>query len=86
MYLYGIFIQMVKKTLNMDVALLAEARAACGAATDTAAVRAGLEALVQRAAYQKLRTLLGSEAGPRAEVADVPRRREPALAKRHAAR
>ena len=62
----------VKKTLHIDDTLLHEAKAACGAVTDTETVRLGLEALVRRAAYQRLRALLGTE--PRAR--DVPRRRE----------
>lgn len=43
-----------------------------GTATDTETVRLGLEALVRHAAYQRLRTLLGTEPKPR----DVPRRRK----------
>jgi hypothetical protein len=62
----------MKKTLHIDEALLKEARLACGAATDTAAVRLGLEAVVRQAAYERLRALRGSE--PSAQ--DVPRRRE----------
>ena len=62
----------MKKTLHIDDELLREARAACGAATDTDTVRLGLEALVRHAAYERLRALRGSE--PRAR--DVPRRRE----------
>ncbi len=62
----------MKKTLNIDDALLADAKVACGAATDTETVRLGLEALVRRAAYERLRALRGSE--PHAK--DVPRRRE----------
>jgi len=64
----------MKKTLHIDEALLQEARRACGAPTDTAAVRIGLEAVVRQAAYQRLRALRGSE--PQAQ--DVPRRREKA--------
>lgn len=63
----------MKKTLNIDAALLAEAREASGAHTDTETVRLGLEALVRHAAYQRMRAWIGSE--PDAE--DVPRRREP---------
>lgn len=70
----------MKKTLNIDSALLAAARTASGAATDTEAVRLGLEALVRRAAYQRLRELLGSEP----DAQDVPRRREHAVRKRGA--
>ncbi len=70
-YQYGIMICM-KKTLNIEDKLLKEAKLASGAATDTEAVRLGLEALVRRAAYERLRTLRGSE--PLAE--GVPRRRE----------
>jgi hypothetical protein len=64
----------MKKTLHIDETLLRDARAASGAATDTETVRLGLEALVRKAAYERLRALGGSE--PRA--ADVPRRREKA--------
>jgi Bacterial antitoxin of type II TA system, VapB len=62
----------MKKTFNLDETLFREAKAACGAATDTETIRLGLEALRREAAYQRLRALLGTE--PRAE--DVPRRRE----------
>ncbi len=64
----------MKKTLNIDAELLKEAREASGASTDTEAVRLGLAALVRHAAYQRMRTFMGSE--PRAQ--EVPRRREPA--------
>lgn len=63
----------MKKTLNIDRKLLAEARKACGAATDTDTVRLGLEALVRQAAYQRLASYGGSEP----DAQDVPRRREP---------
>jgi hypothetical protein len=62
----------MKKTLNIDEALLEQAKADCGAATDTETVRLGLEALVRHASYQRMRTLLGSEP----DAQDVPRRRE----------
>ncbi len=62
----------MKKTMNIDEKLLESARDACGASSDTEAVRLGLEALVRHAAYQRLRALRGSE--PHAK--DVPRRRE----------
>jgi len=62
----------MKKTLNVDEQLFEEAKAACGAATDTETVRLGLEALVRHAAYQRMRALLGSEP----DAQDVPRRRE----------
>jgi hypothetical protein len=71
----------MKKTLNIDEKLFEEAKAACGAATDTETVRLGLEALVRHAAYQRMRALAGTE--PDAE--DVPRRREPPAAKRESA-
>ena len=61
----------MKKTLNIDDALLSEAKAACGAATDTGTVRLGLEALVRDAAYQRLKAYRGSD--PNAQ--DIPRRR-----------
>lgn len=62
----------MKKTFNIDDQLLQQAKAACGVTTDTETIRLGLEALVRRAAYERLRALRGSE--PRAK--DVPRRRE----------
>ena len=65
----------MKKTLNVDDDLFSQAKAACGAATDTETVRLGLQALVRNAAYQNLRALIGSE--PQAQ--DVPRRRESPL-------
>jgi hypothetical protein len=61
----------MKKTFNVDE-LFKEAKAACGATTDTATLRLGLEALIRHAAYERLRTLRGTD--PRAR--DVPRRRE----------
>ena len=71
----------MKKTFNIDANLFQEAKAACGAATDTETIRLGLEALVRRAAYERLRALLGTE--PHAK--DVPRRREKPSVKRKAA-
>jgi len=62
----------MKKTLHIDEHLLRDARSASGARTDTEAVRLGLEALVRRGAYERLRALRGSE--PTAH--DTPRRRE----------
>jgi len=62
----------MKKTFNLDDKLFKQAKAACGATTDTETVRLGLEALVRHAAYQRLRAFRGTE--PRAF--DVPRRRE----------
>jgi Arc/MetJ family transcription regulator len=66
----------MKKTMVIDDELLAKARAACGASTDTATVHEGLQALVKRRAHEDLRALLGTEQGP---VVDVPRRREPVM-------
>jgi Arc/MetJ family transcription regulator len=74
--MYGRNVSM-KKTLHIDDALLAEAKQACGADTDTDTVRLGLEALVRRAAHQRLRALRGSETS----VVDTPRRREKAAVK-----
>lgn len=70
----------MKKTLNIDGKLLKEARKVTGAATDTDAVRLGLEALVRHAAYQRLAALMGSEEGQ--PIVDVPRRREKPTSKR----
>lgn len=63
-YSYGIMVCM-KKTLHIDEDLLRGAKAACGARTDTDTVRLGLEALVRQAAFQRLRTLRGTEPGAR---------------------
>ncbi|HUD98470.1 MAG TPA: type II toxin-antitoxin system VapB family antitoxin [Bryobacteraceae bacterium] len=71
----------MKKTFNVDDQLLKEAKAACGATTDTATLRLGLEALVRHAAYERLRTLRGTEPGAR----DVPRHRERPSSKRRVA-
>jgi hypothetical protein len=62
----------MKKTFNLEEQLLAEAKAACGATTDTETIRLGLEALVRHASYERLRSLLGSEP----DAQQVPRRRE----------
>ncbi|HUA22130.1 MAG TPA: type II toxin-antitoxin system VapB family antitoxin [Bryobacteraceae bacterium] len=67
----------MKKTLNIDGKLFEEAKAACGASTDTETVRLGLEALIRHAAYQRLSALIGSEP----DAQDVPRRREEPSAK-----
>lgn len=74
MYRYGKIgcMATTKKTLNVDGALLTQAKAASGAATDTEAVRLGLQALVRRASYERLRALRGSEP----DAQDVSRRRE----------
>jgi len=71
----------MKKTLFVDDALLAEAKAACGAKTDTDTIRRGLEALVKQAALQRLIALRGSEPS----APDVPRRRPKPSSKRKAA-
>lgn len=71
----------MKKTLNLDGKLLKDARAACGAATDTEAIRMGLQALIRDAAYERLRALIGTEP----DAQDVPRRREKPARRRSAA-
>jgi hypothetical protein len=71
----------MKKTLHIDDSLLRNAKAACGATTDTDTIRLGLEALVRRGAYERLRALRGSE--PRAR--ETPRRRERASSAKHSA-
>ena len=75
-YQDGKITRMTKKTMVLNEALLAEAKAACGAATDTATVHQGLHALVRAAARRRMQALLGTlnERGP----LDVPRRRAPA--------
>jgi hypothetical protein len=69
---------MTKKTFHLDPKLFADAKAACGATTDTETVRLGLEALIRHAAYQRLKSLRGSEK----HATDVPRRRESPLTTR----
>jgi Arc/MetJ family transcription regulator len=71
----------MKKTFHVDDQLFREAKAACGATTDTETVRLGLESLVRHAAYQRARALRGSEP----EATDVSRRREQPAAKRQGA-
>ena len=71
----------MKKTFNVDDKLLKEAKAACGATTDTETVRLGLDALVRHAAYERLRALRGVEP----HATDVPRRRERRSPKRRVA-
>jgi Arc/MetJ family transcription regulator len=71
----------MKKTFNIDEKLFKEAKAACGATTETETVRLGLEALVRHAAYQRMRALRGTEQRP----LDVPRRREKPAQKRKVA-
>ena len=79
-YGYGISVCM-KKTLHIDERLLRDARLASGAKTDTETVRRGLEALVRRGAYERLRALRGSE--PQAR--ETPRRRERSSSAKHSA-
>ena len=79
-YIYGIIVCM-KKTFHVNDDLLREARAACGATTDTDTIRLGLEALIRHAAYQRLRALRGAEPGAR----DVRRRRERPATRKHTA-
>lgn len=71
----------MKKTLHVDDQLLRDAKSASGAKTDTETVRLGLEALVRRGAYERLRALRGSE--PKAH--DTPRRRERVSSPKHSA-
>lgn len=51
----------MKKAIHVDDQLLREAKLACGASTDTETIRLGLETLVRRAAYERLRTLRETE-------------------------
>jgi Arc/MetJ family transcription regulator len=71
----------MKKTLHIDEQLLRDAKSSTGAKTDTETFRLGLEALVRRAAYERLRALRGSE--PKAQ--DTPRRRERVSSTKHSA-
>jgi hypothetical protein len=71
----------MKKTLHIDQDLLREARSVSAAKTDTETVRLGLESLIRRAAYHRLRALRGSE--PRAR--ETPRRRARSSSAGHSA-
>jgi Arc/MetJ family transcription regulator len=71
----------MKKTLHIDERLLRDAKSASGAKTDTETVRLGLEALIRRRAYERLRALRGSEPG----ASDSPRRRERSASTKHSA-
>ena len=71
----------MKKRLDVDDKLFAEAKAACGAATATETLRLGLEALIRRAANERHLALRGSLP----PAADVPRRRERPSPKRKGA-
>ena len=62
----------MKKTFNVDKDLLREAKEACGAKTDTETIRLGLEALVRRAAAERMIAYFGSEP----DAKDIPRRRD----------
>jgi Arc/MetJ family transcription regulator len=64
----------MRTTLNIDDRLLEEARRATGIREKTALVRAGLEALIARAAARRLAALGGSDRSARA----APRRRRAA--------
>jgi Arc/MetJ family transcription regulator len=77
-YEHGTIVWM-KKTLHIDESLLRDAKAASGAKTDTDTVKLGLEALVRRGAYERLRALRGSEPHAR----EIRRRRERASSAKH---
>jgi Arc/MetJ family transcription regulator len=71
----------MKKTVEIDDALLAEAKTAVGATTDAATIRAGLEALVRHAAALRLAAMAGTwpdlEVPPRDKrQQDIVRRRK----------
>jgi len=50
----------MKKTVEIDDVLLADAKTAIGATTDAATIRAGLEALVRHAAAMRLAAMAGT--------------------------
>lgn len=70
----------MRTTLDLDPALLAEAQRVSGAATKTATVKLGLEALIQRAAQRRLAQLHGTipaaKAPPRRRTGDAQRANE----------
>jgi Arc/MetJ family transcription regulator len=53
-------ISCMQMTLDIDEKLLQQAKEACGALTDTETVARGLKTLVEHAASQRLRALLGA--------------------------
>ncbi len=57
----------MRKTVNVDRALLKKARRLSHARSDTETISLGLEALIRSAAYQDARRYLGSEAGATSE-------------------
>ncbi len=61
----------MRTTINIDDALLEEARQLCGLREKAALVREGLKALIERESARRLARLAGSE--PQLEA--VPRRR-----------
>ena len=63
----------MRKTLNVDADLLAQAREMSHARTDTEAIHLGLRQLVTHIASQEIRKLGGSEP----DATDTPRRRPP---------
>lgn len=63
----------MRTTLNLDDDLVAEARRLSGIQEKTALVHAGLEALIARAAAQRLAKLGGAQPG-----LELPRRRRSA--------
>ena len=71
----------MRKTLNVEERLFAEAKAACGARTDTEVVHLALEAVVRLAGNEILLSFRGSEP----DATDVPRRREEPSPKRRVA-
>jgi hypothetical protein len=60
-----------RKTLNVDLTLLDEARELTGVSSKTSLVRLGLEALIARESARRLAALGGTEK----RLARVPRRR-----------
>jgi Arc/MetJ family transcription regulator len=61
----------MRTTLNLDDALMEEARRLTGIREKTALLTAGLEALIRRASAERLASLGGTERG----LKPIPRRR-----------
>lgn len=59
----------------LDDEVLRDAKKACGAKTTAGAIRAGLEALIRHAAYERMRAFAGTV--PDAHKHPTPRRRPP---------
>jgi hypothetical protein len=70
---------MKKTTMYLDDEKVEALRKELGLASDAEAVRVAVEMALRSLSYKRIRQFMGSEKGR--PLADVPRRREPAVAK-----